>query len=208
MMHIGVRGPLPIPCQEKSLTYQPVLRIYRGRLRQSVPRPGKFCRRETIKSTLTQGCNPGTVRKNPEGVPGMRIEWTPPLRRAAARRDGKIDAAAEGSFASALEGEPAAPPPAPATAVGLVSGLLTVQEVPDQLARRRRAVQRGDAMLDRLDELRLGLLAGGLPRRRLDELAELARTARDTVDDPRLVVVLDEIDLRVAVELAKLDREL
>ena len=135
----------------------------------------------------------------------MRIEWTPPLRRAAARRDGKTDAAAEDSFASALEGEPATPPPAPPTAVGTISGLLTVQEVPDQLGRRRRAVQRGDALLDRLDELRLGLLAGRLPRHRLDELAQLARTARETVDDPRLALVLDEIDLRVAVELAKLD---
>jgi hypothetical protein len=134
----------------------------------------------------------------------MRIEWTPPLRRAAARRDGKTEAAQD-SFASALEGEPAAAPPAPPTTVGTVSGLLTVQEVPDELGRRRRAVRRGDAMLDRLDELRLGLLTGRLPRQRLDELAHLARTARETVDDPRLALVLDEIDLRVAVELAKLD---
>ena len=138
----------------------------------------------------------------------MRIEWTPPLRRAAARRDGKTAAAAEPSFASALDGEAASPPAAPPTTAGTVSGLLTVQEVPDQFGRRRRAVQRGDAMLDRLDELRLGLLAGRLPRQRLDELAQLARTARDTVDDPRLALVLDEIELRVAVELAKLDRGL
>jgi hypothetical protein len=67
-------------------------------------------------------------------------------------------------------------------------------------------VQRGATLLDRLDELRLGLLAGVLPRERLDELARTARTARETVDDPRLSLILDDIDLRVAVELAKLDR--
>ena len=98
--------------------------------------------------------------------------------------------------------------PAPAAAApGLtaVDALLVAQELPDPLAGRRRAVQRGNALLDRLEELRLGLLAGILSRERLDELTRLAGTVRETVDDPRLGEVLDEIDLRVAVELAKLD---
>jgi hypothetical protein len=133
----------------------------------------------------------------------MRIEWTPPLRPAA-RREGKTDATGE-SFSAALEGETAAAPASPSTGLNAVSGLLTVQEVPDERGRRRRAVRRGDALLDRLDELRLGLLAGILPRQHLNELAQLANSARESVDEPRLAILLDEIDLRVAVELAKLD---
>lgn len=39
----------------------------------------------------------------------------------------------------------------------------------------------------------------------LDELARLARTAGEKIDDPRPALFLDEIDLRVMVELAKLD---
>jgi len=35
--------------------------------------------------------------------------------------------------------------------------------------------------------------------------APVGELARDAVDDPALALVLDEIDLRVAVELAKLD---
>ena len=135
----------------------------------------------------------------------MRIEWSPPLRRTTARRDDKTDASSGEKFALSLQGEqPAAPASAP-PAISSVDALLSVQEMPDALAGRRRAVQRGNSLLDRLEELRLGLLAGALPRERLDELARLARTARDRVDDPRLNQVLDEIDLRVAVELAKLD---
>jgi len=135
----------------------------------------------------------------------MRIEWTPPLRPAATRREGKTDAARE-SFAAALDGDTAALPAAPSPGIGAVAGLLTVQEVSDELGRRRRrAVQRADALLDRLEELRLGLLAARLPRDRLEELARLARTAGEKIDDPRLALLLDEIDLRVAVELAKLD---
>lgn len=135
----------------------------------------------------------------------MRIEWTPTVRRSAARRDDKTDASGTEKFAEALGGDPPATPAAATPTLGAVDALLIAQEIPDPLAGRRRAVQRGNALLDRLDDLRLGLLAGVLPRERLDELARLARSARETVDDPRLGAVLDEIDLRVAVELAKLD---
>jgi hypothetical protein len=136
----------------------------------------------------------------------MRIEWTPPVRRTTARRDGKTDASGDEKFASALGGEPPAAPPTSPPSVNSIDALLIVQELPDALAGRRRAVQRGNSLLDRLDDLRLALLAGVLPRERLDDLARLARSVRETVEDPRLAEVLDEIDLRVAVELAKLDR--
>jgi len=135
----------------------------------------------------------------------MRIEWTPSVRRTTTRRDDKTDAAQGEKFSAALAGEP---PPAPAVAppaLGTLDTLLTVQEVPDAAAGRRRAVQRADTLLDRLDELRLALLAGVLPRERLGELARLAGTARAGFNDPGLTQLLDQIDLRVAVELAKLD---
>ena len=136
----------------------------------------------------------------------MRIEGTPPLRRTTTRRDEKAEAADGEHFASALSGEPPAAPVAPTPNLNPVDALLSLQEIPDALAGRRRAVQRGHALLDQLEELRLGLLAGILPRERLEALARLARTAREAVDLPRLAQLLDEIDLRVAVELAKLDR--
>jgi hypothetical protein len=135
----------------------------------------------------------------------MRIEWTQPLRRTTSRRDGKTDPSSGEKFAQALAGEQAAAPAAAAPPLNSVDLLLTAQEVPDALTNRRRAVQRGNTQLDRLEDLRLGLLTGSLPRERLDELALLARTARESVDDPTLSAILDEIDLRVAVELAKLD---
>jgi hypothetical protein len=135
----------------------------------------------------------------------MRIEWTPPVRRTAARRDDKADAAQGDKFSASLAGEPAAAPATAAPALNPLDGLLTVQEVPDELAGRRRQVQRGNSMLDRLEDLRLGLLAGSISRERLDELARLAGSARESLNDPGLAQLLDEIDLRVAVELAKLD---
>ena len=135
----------------------------------------------------------------------MRIEGPPPVRRTAVRRDGDKAEAAGDKFAAALEGGDHAAPATPSPAVGALDGLLSIQEIPDALVGRRRAVLRGDSLLDRLDDLRLGLLAGAMPRDRLEELMRLARSARDAVDDPRLAAILDEIDLRAAVELAKLE---
>jgi hypothetical protein len=135
----------------------------------------------------------------------MRIEGPPPLRRTAVRRDGDKAEAAGDKFAAALDDSEPAAAAAQSPAVSALEGLLSIQEMPDALVGRRRAMLRADVLLDRLEDLRLGLLAGVVPRDRLEELARLARTARDTVDDPRLAAILDQIDLRAAVELAKLD---
>ena len=137
----------------------------------------------------------------------MRIEWTPPLRRTAAvRRESKAGASQDGPFATALSGGQPPTPAAAPTTVSALDALLTVQEIPDATAGRRRAVQRGEALLDRLEDVRLALLTGVLPRERLEELSRLARTNRAAITDPRLNAILDDIDLRVAVELAKLDQ--
>lgn len=136
----------------------------------------------------------------------MRIEWTPPVRRTTARRDEKTDATGDGEFASALSGEQPATPTAAPPSLNGVDALLVLQELPDALTGRRRALQRGHTLLDRLEEIRIALLSGVLPRERIEDLARMARTVRESVDDPVLAQVLDEIDLRVAVELAKLDK--
>jgi Class II flagellar assembly regulator len=134
----------------------------------------------------------------------MRIEWTPPLRPTTPRRDERGTNGGDRGFAQALGAEA---PPAPATAAAApnpVGGLFALQEMADALTGRRRAVARGQALLDYLDELRLALLSGILPRERLAALARLARDSVQQVDDPRLAAILAEIELRAAVELAKL----
>ncbi|HYC15471.1 MAG TPA: flagellar assembly protein FliX [Stellaceae bacterium] len=48
------------------------------------------------------------------------------------------------------------------------------------------------------------MLGGGLSPARVAELQRVAQSERGRIDDPRLLAVLDEIDLRAQVELAKL----
>lgn len=94
--------------------------------------------------------------------------------------------------------------------VGLsgVDAILLVQQVDDATEReaRRRLVKRGEQLLDGLEELRHGLLMGEIPKDKMMVLAQSVRTRRENCGDPRLGALLDEIELRVEVELAKLSR--
>ena len=64
----------------------------------------------------------------------------------------------------------------------------------------------GTNMLEHLDRIRLGLLSGGIPRQTLQRLAAELNATRSATADPRLRAIIDEIDLRARVEIAKYDR--
>jgi hypothetical protein len=134
----------------------------------------------------------------------MRIDWSRQVQTTSARRDARAPTNDRG-FADAVAGEPQATPPSATSTPAPIDGLFALQEVADELSGRRRAAARGAALLDRLDELRLGLLAGQLPRAQLEALRQLAKEHGPTADDPQLAAILSDIELRVAVELAKLD---
>jgi hypothetical protein len=59
-------------------------------------------------------------------------------------------------------------------------------------------------MLDMLQTLQSGLLIGGIPIVHLNRLRALVTQNRTTNSDPKLKQILDDIELRVEVELAKL----
>ncbi len=87
--------------------------------------------------------------------------------------------------------------------LGGIDALIALQGIEDPLERRRRAVKHGTRALDALDELKLGLLSGTLDQATMLRLKAVAADLKDSSGDARLDQVLSEIDLRVAVELAK-----
>ncbi|WP_439817246.1 flagellar assembly protein FliX [Zavarzinia sp. CC-PAN008] len=87
--------------------------------------------------------------------------------------------------------------------VGL-NALIGLQEVPDPRTRRARTLREADDLLDRLEELRHGLLLGHIPQERLQQLLATISRRREAIDDPRLAELMDDIVLRASVELAKL----
>ncbi|HIM25535.1 MAG TPA: hypothetical protein EYM29_08005 [Rhodospirillales bacterium] len=68
--------------------------------------------------------------------------------------------------------------------------------------------QYGDDLLNRLDDLRLAILDGVLSKDKLTELAHNLRQKRQNSDDPKLNEIINEIELRAEVEVAKLTRDL
>ncbi len=89
-------------------------------------------------------------------------------------------------------------------AVGGIDALIALQGVDDPTERRRHAVKRGRHALDALDELKLGLLGGTLSPATLTKLQSVAAYLNGGSGEAGLDAVLGEIELRVAVEIAKL----
>lgn len=99
-----------------------------------------------------------------------------------------------------------AAPTAGVSGVASMGALLALQAVEDPLERRRRAVSRAGRILDALDGLKVAFLEGEVSPDRLQALMAAVREERGEADDGRLQDLLNEIETRAAVELAKLER--
>ena len=86
-----------------------------------------------------------------------------------------------------------------------MDALLALQEVDERAERRSRATRHGHSMLDALEAIRADLLGGQVSEDRLEMLAQQVSN-RPPSGDPNVDSVLEEIELRVKVELAKLGR--
>ncbi len=88
-------------------------------------------------------------------------------------------------------------------AISTVDALIALQGVEDFKERKKRAVAKGRSALDVLDSLKLGLLDGSVDQGTLARLKVASEGLDEGSGDAGLDTVLSEINLRVAVELAK-----
>lgn len=138
-----------------------------------------------------------------------KVGYTRPAVGArGVKRTGGVDGA---QFAEALARAEAAGGAEAAEAAGSINGisgvgaLLGVQEVCENEVRRRKSIKKAGLTLGALEQLRDALLFGTLPLTTLTRLESLVAEERLATDDPVLQQILDEIELRAAVELAKLE---
>ena len=90
------------------------------------------------------------------------------------------------------------------SSIGNLDALIALQGVDDRKERRRKAIKKGHSLLNQLDDLKIAILSGKLDRTKLEKLAYSLSQRDQLDDDPDLKSLLEEIELRAQVELAKL----
>jgi hypothetical protein len=135
----------------------------------------------------------------------MEIKSTGRIENAVVRRASKGAAATDSSFTIGGSEEARAQVVAGPGPVPALDSILTLQNMEDSTDGRSKGLKHGEQLLDMLDQVRDGLLAGGIPRTTLNRLANAVTRRREGFADPKLQGVLDEIELRAHVELAKLE---
>ena len=134
----------------------------------------------------------------------IKVDGTRPLDNVRSAR-AKSTSASGSTFSPVYSEETRSQSPVSASSpLSGVDALLALQGMPDPVAGRAKAARRARDMLDLLDDLRAGMLEGQVSRSTLNSLTALVNEQREDFVDPGLSAVLDEVDLRARVELAKL----
>ena len=141
----------------------------------------------------------------------MKIEG--PSKTQGSSKAGKSAKAgkANGAFGAMVADAAESAAPAAATqSIAKVDALLAVQGVETATERgaKSRMRDRGEKVLRQLGHLRLAILTGNLTLGQVIDVADVVASHRENVDDPEMTAILDEIDLRAQIEIAKMRKGL
>ncbi|PVB59288.1 flagellar assembly protein FliX [Labrenzia sp. 011] len=136
----------------------------------------------------------------------MRITGNKPITGVQGKSSKKRSSSGAEGFAPDLGEEVSqSAPTAGGAGIQGMDALLALQEVDEVAERRSRAAKRGHGLLNSLEAIRADLLGGHVSEERLERLAQDV-SRRQSSGDPDVDSVMEEIELRVKVELAKLGR--
>lgn len=94
-------------------------------------------------------------------------------------------------------------PAASDMSVSSLDMILSVQGLPEDVTRRQDNIRQAHLTLDSLETLRNGLLMGTVPTYLLHDLERRMIDMRNEETDPVLLDIIEDIELRAAVEVAK-----
>ncbi|MCY1705718.1 flagellar assembly protein FliX [Pannonibacter sp. SL95] len=136
----------------------------------------------------------------------MRITGNTPISTVQGKGGKKrVGGGGDGFFLSSEGEATSASTTSSASALGGIDALLALQEMEVAPDDRDIASRRGHSLLDALDALKADLLGGLVPDARLEDMVSVLKD-RTPSGDEGLDSVIDEIELRVRVELAKLGK--
>lgn len=96
--------------------------------------------------------------------------------------------------------------PSTSSSIASVDALLIAQaaEDPAQQKAKKRMRERAVNILDELNDLKMAMLTGQVTIGHMLSISDVVAMHREKIVDPELSALLDEIDLRAQIELAKL----
>ena len=109
------------------------------------------------------------------------------------------------NFDSLLISEQKIDPVASTNRVSSVDAVVAMQEIAADNKDETRAKNRASLILDKLEDIRMGLLLGQIPKSKLEELSKILKVARENSVDSNLLEIIDDVELRAKIELAKLE---
>jgi len=107
--------------------------------------------------------------------------------------------------ASAAEDSASLPEVAAPASINMIDSLIAVQQAESQYDSSEESISYGKELLGFLDEIKSGMLEGGVSMEKLQKLKNGIKKERGWVVDDKLSSVLNEIEIRAKVEIAKLD---
>lgn len=138
----------------------------------------------------------------------IKIDDINKTKDVATKKTGKTSVGGDESFSILLK-ETMKAQTSPVNAAGGISvadAIFAAQMVDGEEEKeiRKKLLKRGQTLLEKLEEIRDGVLLGYIPRERLIEISRFVKDNKFQSNDPKLQEILSEIELRVEVELAKL----
>ena len=135
----------------------------------------------------------------------MKVDQTRRNSLAGVKRSSGNRVVASSDFDSLLISEQKIDAVAATNRISSVDAVVGLQEITGDNTDERGAKNRANLILDKLEDIRMGLLMGQIPKSNLEELSKILILARENSIDSNLLEIIEDIELRAKIELAKLE---
>ena len=135
----------------------------------------------------------------------MKVDQTRRNSLAGVKRSSGSRGVASSDFDSLLISEQKIDDVATTNRISSVDAVVALQEITGDNTDERGAKNRANLILDKLEDIRMGLLMGQISKSNLEELSKTLIVARENSIDANLLEIIEDIELRAKIELAKLE---
>ena len=135
----------------------------------------------------------------------MKVDQTRRNSLAGVKRSGANRGVVSSDFDSLLISEQKIDAVAANNRISSVDAVVALQEITGDDTDEKGAKNRANFILDKLEDIRMGLLMGQIPKSNLEDLSKILIVARKNSIDSNLLEIIEDIELRAKIELAKLE---